>query len=67
MDIGAVVGVVRPAGRVVDTARLLGRGEALELELAVDCLAAAALPAGAFSPDCWPSARAIIAADRVLI
>lgn len=72
VGIGAVVGVVRLAGCAV--LRLLVRGEALalalalelELELDVDCFVAVAV-AVAFSPDCWPSARAIIAADRVLI
>lgn len=66
VDIAAVAGVDRLAGRVMETALLLVRGEALELELDVVCLPLAGFD-DFFSLDCWPSVSAIIAADRVLM
>lgn len=58
-----VVGVARLAGRIAVTNLLLVRGEVFELELA-----GATCGCGVdFSPVSRPSARAIIAAERVLM
>jgi len=61
VGVGVVVGWARLTGRAVDTDRFWVRGEAFELDAEAEADDAFSLL------DCWPSASAIIAAERVLM